>query len=202
MDWKGGTLKKENPGMYSLAKARVLGLGYGLGHVKFKEKLSNEYGLNVDLVEAQRIVKNFRYSNKGITSLWYKYQTLLSVHIGANMYVKLPSGRPMYFCKVQKETLGDFTCQFAMDGIRHTIYGAQVVENIVQAIARDIFIDGMLKLWEKGYSVLFHVHDEFVLEVSEGEEVKPIKELLSIPPVWFPDIPLAVEASLEDHYLK
>lgn len=85
------------------------------------------------------------------------------------------------------------------------LWGGVVAENLSQALARDIFSDMMLRLEEQGIRIIFHVHDEFVIECKEddAEDVlaKTIK-VMSEAPSWINDIPLAAEGTILSHYQK
>ena len=65
------------------------------------------------------------------------------------------------------------------------------IKNIVQAIARDILAESMMRLHKYGYKIVMHVHDEVVLEVEENvSTVKEVCRIMSIAPSWAKDLPL------------
>lgn len=73
----------------------------------------------------------------------------------------------------------------------HRKLWTKLVENITQAIARDILAETMYRL--KDYRIIMHVHDEIVLEVPEGESsVEEISAIMSQPPDWAEDLQLGV----------
>ena len=83
------------------------------------------------------------------------------------------------------------------------LYGAMVVENITQALARIVVAEQMLKIRDTGYHVAFQVHDENVCVVPEDQAEqaeKDIVEIMSTPPDWAPDLPVACEAGTADTY--
>jgi DNA polymerase len=83
------------------------------------------------------------------------------------------------------------------------IYGAMVVENITQALARIVVAEQMLKIRDAGYHVAFQVHDENVCVVPEDraeQAEKDIVAIMSTPPDWAPDLPVACEAGTADTY--
>ena len=80
-------------------------------------------------------------------------------------------------------------------------YGAKIVENITQAVARDILCEGMLRLEETGFEIVIHVHDEVVIE-SESEDIKPIVDLLSISPDWAKGLPLRADGFVSQYFMK
>ena len=85
------------------------------------------------------------------------------------------------------------------------LWGGLLAENISQALARDIFADMLLRIDAKGINVIFHVHDEFVIEAEESEAdnvLKQVIESMSKAPGWIPDIPLAAEGKILERYEK
>jgi len=80
-----------------------------------------------------------------------------------------------------------------------------VTENLAQGLARDVFADIMLRLDEKGHKILFHVHDEVIIETDEEVAADHIEDVINVmrtPPAWIPDIPLDAEGSILTHYEK
>ena len=83
------------------------------------------------------------------------------------------------------------------------IYGAMVVENVTQALARIVVAEQMLAIQDAGYHVAFQVHDENVCVVPEDQAEqaeKDIVEIMSAAPTWAPDLPVACEAGTADNY--
>ena len=70
-------------------------------------------------------------------------------------------------------------------------YGAKFCENIVQATARDVLAEAMLRLEKKGFDIVCHIHDEVVLEVPEGSSsVEEVNEIMAVCPDWCEGLPL------------
>ena len=85
------------------------------------------------------------------------------------------------------------------------LYGGLLTENASQALARDIFADILIRLNKKDLNIIFHVHDEVVIETPEeaAEEVlQTVIEEMRKPPEWIPDIPLDAEGKILDRYEK
>lgn len=83
------------------------------------------------------------------------------------------------------------------------IYGAMVTENLTQALARIVVAEQMLKIRDAGYHVAFQVHDENVCVVPEDQAEQAEKDIVAImstPPDWAPDLPVACEAGTADTY--
>jgi DNA polymerase len=82
-------------------------------------------------------------------------------------------------------------------------YGGKLVENIIQATARDCLAEAMLRLDAAGYKIVMHVHDEVVLEVPAGKgSLEEIEELMSRPISWAPGLPMKTDGFETDYYMK
>ena len=200
MGWTGGNLKKENAELYSLAKARVLGLGYGCGPGRFVEVARTMAGITITPQEATRTVESFRGSNRKITALWNRLQNDFHRSAGGDFVVELPSGRKLTYRDVR--SAGGWTARVERGGRRIPFYGGKLCENLVQAVARDVFGESLLRLHRLGVEVVFHVHDEAVCEVAPGTDPHEIERIMSITPDWLTGCPLAAEAVVTTRYCK
>jgi DNA polymerase len=82
-------------------------------------------------------------------------------------------------------------------------YGGLWTENIVQAIARDIFVAGCMRLESSGYAVVAHLHDEVVAEVPEDfGSLEEFLQIFTAPPKWAPDLPLNAKGRIADRFVK
>lgn len=80
-----------------------------------------------------------------------------------------------------------------------------IVSNCVQATARDVFAEGLLRVERAGFQILFHCHDEVVCEVpaeSATEAAAEIARLMTTRPEWMPGLPLEAETQISDRYCK
>jgi len=85
------------------------------------------------------------------------------------------------------------------------LWGGVLVENVTQRMARDVLAEAVLRLEDAGFPVIFHAHDEVVLEVDKnagGETVREASEIMKQAPDWAPDLPLDVEGGFHSHYTK
>jgi DNA polymerase len=120
--------------------------------------------------------------------------------------IKLPSGR--YLCY---PNAGISEGSIVYDGVNQytkkweviETYGGKLVENVVQAVARDVLASGMFKAEEAGYAVCLHVHDELITETPDDPAYNPdgLAALMSAIPSWSMGLPLAA-AGFETHRYK
>jgi DNA polymerase len=180
--------------------------------------------IEMGLTEAElpSLVKIWRAANKAIVTLWYivqetaikavRYKTSVSTH-GVQFYVRnetlwvvLPSGRKLAYIRpgIREDALFYYGMnQTTKQWTRQDTYGGKLVENIVQAIARDILADSMRRVSDAGYSLVMHVHDEIIAETPNGTgSLEEVCKLMSQPLSWAPDMPLAAEGFETDYYRK
>ena len=162
------------------------------------------YNMNLCESELIEIVKAFRSSNPNIVKLWNNAQKAFIeavknksvVHIDKNisfiyegniLFIKLPSGRRLSYIRPKIDYDNIFNKYIiTYEGVdpttkkskRLTTYGGKLVENIVQAIARDVLAQAMINLKNHGFNIVMHVHDEIVLEVENG--VSSVEEVCEI----------------------
>jgi len=83
------------------------------------------------------------------------------------------------------------------------IYGGKMVENIVQALAALVIREQMVAVAKAGLKVAFQVHDELVMVVPDNEVTQreaQVVAIMSTPPAWAPDLPVACECAVADNY--
>ena len=80
-------------------------------------------------------------------------------------------------------------------------YGGKLVENITQAVARDIMAESMLALEKEGYDIVLTVHDEIISEVQNGS-IERFKTIMENAPTWAKNLPITVEAYEAQRYRK
>lgn len=216
MGWRGGELKAEDPAQYKLAKIRVLQLGYQSGAAKLRSTVIRETGDVITIERAQEIVDEFRASSPLITGLWARMDEAWRKSYREDYTTELPSGRKLRYEMVQKRakagtmvnavgvTVPVVRSQLTAEigGARYPFYGGKLVENTVQAIARDVFATGLARLDRAGFKHVFHVHDEHVLEVPEGTDLEEIRQLVAQPVEWLPGCPIDASVEATPHYKK
>lgn len=158
-------------------------------------------------VNAYIQVQDFRDKNSKITSSWKNLDKRLktSANEGDDFKIEIPSGRTLNYFRCRHEPDG-VTCATQKGSIRRTkMYGANLFQNSVQALARDCFGFILKNLYDGGYDVVLHVHDEVVVEVEEenAEEIKnEIQKIMMTGPEWMKDVPLSSDAIISKEYTK
>lgn len=179
----------------------------------------------VEESELKGLVQSWRSANPHIVNYWYQIdgaakaavkehrQTVVGLvtiyYRSGMMFIRLPSGRELAYVK-PRMTVNRFGSEsICYEGIglskkwgRIETYGAKLCENIVQATARDILAESMLRLEKKGFDIVCHVHDEVVLEVPEGiSTVEEVNEIMAVQPEWAAGLPLKA-AGFESPFYK
>lgn len=192
----------------SLVVHNCLGLGYGCAGAKFQYVAKIMAGLDLSLDDAKEAVSDYRAANPGVTALWQKlnYEAKCCCARGIPLEIKLPSWRSLVYENLRHDPvrglLGD-----PAQGVTRKIYGGLLTENVVQAIARDIFVQRMCELADAGYGPSFHVHDEYVIPIpgypEDIERAKArIQEICRKPIEWLPSCPLDIDIVIAPCYQK
>lgn len=212
---------KVTPEQRQVGKMAILGCGYGMGGKRFAEQCAT-MGIAVDVEEAQRIVAIYRQENNRIAAYWRDLEaeflqlTSEALEQGETI-VRLPlrSGRSLTYRNpriVQRETpwgtpqdiveidtLNSVTRQW----VTQKVWGGLLVENVVQATARDLMAGAMMRLEQKGYPVIMSVHDEIICEVPDGfGSLDEMIEIMTAPPAWAKGCPIAAEGKEGPRYRK
>lgn len=225
-------IKKGNPEYALRQKGKVaeLALGYQGGPGALKAMGALNMGLTEE--ELPGIVKMWRDSNKNITGLWWAIgSTAIEVVEGGGrkavngiifekegdlsngldfLTVQLPSGRKLYYVNpgtklnswdskvitymAQNQTTGKWE-------IAET-YGGKLVENIVQAIARDCLAVSIKRLTEKGFKIVMHIHDEVVIEAPMETTVDEVCEIMGQEIEWAKGLLLRADGFETMYYKK
>ena len=203
-------------------KIATLACGYqgALGALKAMGGI--EMGLSED--ELQSIVDSWREANPNIVSLWWnidsvvkrvvktrtkeKYKNLVINYEKGILFIELPSKRRLAYPKAKIGTNRFGGESIVYEGIvvgnkwdKIESYGGKFVENIVQAIARDILAEAMMRLEKKGFNIVMHIHDEVVIE-SDSSSIEEINEIMSIVPIWAPGLILDADGFESEFYKK
>jgi hypothetical protein len=156
-------------------------------------------------IEAWKQVEQFREAKKHtLVKLWRHLDTELknsATTAGCYHSVELPDGRELkYFAPQIRE--GNIVAQVERGGPFKYFYGGKILENAVQAFARQIFCTFQLTLDDRGIPVVLDVYDEVICEVPVGFDAKIIERVMSTTPSWAPGLPLAAETETSTFYKK
>lgn len=181
-----------------------------------------EMGLSED--ELQSIVDSWREANPNIVSLWWdidsvvkrvvktrtkeKYKNLVISYEKGILFIELPSKRRLAYPKAKIGTNRFGGESVVYEGVvlgnkwdKIESYGGKFVENIVQAIARDILAEAMMRIENEGFNIVMHIHDEVVIE-SDSSSIEEINEIMSIVPCWATGLILDADGFESEFYKK
>ena len=175
--------------------------------------------------ELKGLVQSWRNANPHIVNYWYeidgavkaavkerKITTVgkVTVYYQSGMLkITLPSGRVLSYVRPRMTTNRFGAESVSYEGVgtnrkwtRIESYGAKFCENIVQAMARDVLAEAMLRLEKRGFDIVCHIHDEVVLEVPEGRSsVEEVNQIMAVCPDWCEGLPLKA-AGFESPFYK
>lgn len=202
-------------------KIAELALGYGGSVGALKAMGALDMGLRED--ELQPLVDAWRKSNPMVTTLWWdvdravkqcvhehvsvRTHNIVFTYKSGFLIIKLPSKRCLYYVKprVEENKYGGESVTY--EGVGSTkkwerleSYGPKFVENITQAIARDILLYAMQTL--KEYRIVAHVHDEAIIEADKSVSVQSVCELMGRTPPWAEGLVLRADGYECEFYKK
>lgn len=215
-----GSVKKGDP-MRQKGKIAELALGYGGSVGALKSMGALEMGLEES--ELKPLVNSWRAANPAITKLWWDTDAAVRKTIqtkapsklpfGMGVYkqgpllkLRLPNGRELSYVNpgiINNTITYEGTIQSSGRWGRIESYGPKLVENIVQATARDCLAVAIDRLETVGFPIVFHVHDEVICEVPIGvSAAEEISKIMSEPIEWAAGLPLKAEAYECEYYRK
>ena len=220
----------QNAQLRQKGKIATLALGYGGGVSALEAMGGSKLGLTED--EEREIVKLWRDSNPRIVRMWAVIEkaaitaikTGESVTVYRNIVIgkrwgmltiTLPSGRTICYPRAEVGTeyndgwRGDHDI-IEYEGLNQTTkkwgkvrtYGGKLTENIVQAVARDILGIVILRAKAEGLNIVFHIHDEIIVEATPDQTLADVEALFSKPIDWCRDLPLKGAGYTTPYYLK
>ncbi|MBE3041619.1 hypothetical protein IMZ48_03370 [Candidatus Bathyarchaeota archaeon] len=208
------------------SKETILGAGFGMGGTRFyqycKEKPTLRIALDAgDLTHelCMRAISVYRQRYSMIPKFWqevekawrfvarYPDQRATVSHYGRSLLfwnengtvtVQLPSSRCLFYSHARVGSGGECAYRWGH------LWGGSMVENIVQATARDVFTDGLLRLEDAGFNLLFSVHDQAIALLPAGDTagLAEMHRLQCIVPAWATGLPVATEGDLTSRYHK
>lgn len=211
-------------------KVATLALGYQGGTAALIAMGALNMGLAEE--ELPDIVQRWRNANPRIRDLWYAVEQaalttmqtaqpqgingLIFRYEGELMYgqsfltVQLPSGRKLFYPKpfLKENQFGKMAIHYYTVGQQTkkwevaSTYGGKMTENIVQAIARDCLAETLRRIEQLGLQVVFHVHDEVIIDAPMEVTVEQICDLMAEPISWAPGLLLKGAGFESSYYMK
>ena len=214
----GKTVTKNDKLERYVGKTAILGLGYGMGHEKFKYTLKVG-SPSVDITDstALAIVSQYRAMYPNIPQLWNAFKYHLFTMAVTNKDTRTPYGPLFIKSKAIElpngmhlnypELMYDNGTHMYNSGKTMTkTYGARIVENVVQALARTVIVEQMLAVHRMPeVSVVLQVHDEIISigsNINPDETLDKIIAIMKTPPLWCSDLPLDAEGGHSQQYDK
>ncbi|HFH7154944.1 TPA: DNA polymerase [Streptococcus agalactiae] len=195
-------------------KGKIAELACGYGGAVGALKAMGAIDMGLDEQELQPLVNSWRQANPNIVLFWWdvdkavktavKYQKQTETHgiqfkvRKGMLFITLPSGRKLAYVKPKmgENQFGGESVTYEGTGTakrweRLESYGPKFVENIIQAISRDILAYSMKQL--KDFRIVGHVHDEIIIECDQSQNLEQIATLMGKAPYWMPDINLRAD---------
>jgi DNA polymerase len=213
-------------------KVIILGCGFGMGWEKFIEYAAT-FGVTLDEATAKKYVTAFRDKYSEIPSFWKELNTAVVSAVKSNICVyvrglivdgrnpamlkiKLPCGRCLHYLEpILTQETTDWGA--VREGVSYhawdakgcqlkRLYGGLLCENVVQAVARDILLNGMLEAEKVGFTIVMTIHDEVVGESPKDGPLtyKDLEHAMTVTPEWAEGMGfiLAAEGYDADYYRK
>ena len=212
-------------------KVLRLGLGYGMGHVKFLDTAAKN-GITLTLAQAKDAVDAFRLANPKIVSLWHGVEATAKQAImrpddeftyrklrlrmaspkgrlAGSLLMELPSGRNLVYRNVRLEA-GRIVFwgvhQITKQWTELDTYGGKLVENGTQAVARDLLADAIVNLdYVYPEALCTTIHDEVVAVTTDDQApflLTLMTDAMSVAPVWGQGLPLKAVGAITKRYGK
>lgn len=211
----------QNSHLRQKGKIAELALGYGGSIGALTSMGALEMGLSED--ELQPLVNAWRSSNPNIVQFWWDIDSAVKDTIkmriptethgirftwqSGMLFIQLPSGRRLTYVKprIGENRFGGESITYEGVGTnkhweRIESYGPKFVENIVQAISRDILMYAMQTL--RHCFIVGHVHDELIIECNKGVDLNAICEQMGRTPPWIPNLLLRADGYETPFYKK
>jgi DNA polymerase len=213
-----------------VGKSAVLGCGFGCGPARFHAQ-QQEAGLRLAMSEAEHAVFSWRDANRPIVDGWYTLDRcgvmacrypgelvqcfrgrVMFFHNGRHLFVRLPNGRRLTYWQAHLEWDADhekdavqywgvnaYTKQWTVE----RTWGGKWMENIVQAMCRDLLAEAMKRLRRAAYALVLSVHDEIIAEVAKTfGNVAEFERIMCASEAWATGFPVSAKAWRGERYHK
>ena len=219
--------------MRQVSKSAVLGCMFGQGARGLIE-YADGMGVKLTQDQSDKAVKAYREEYAKVKASWYDYERaavdavrvpgtavksgkVLFNCLKGTLWMVLPSGRPICWQSPKVEAqltpwgeLRDGITVFNQNTFsrrwgRNKLIGSSIFQSAVQATARDMLTEAMLRLEKDGFNVVNCIHDEILLLSEEADADSALDRVVSImttPPKWAPEFPLAAEGWVGKRYRK
>ena len=207
-------------------KDAILGCGYGMGAQKFFDRCVSNVTLKpmfdsgqYNFVFIEKLIKTYRKQYSKIPAFWtniekafkwvvkypHEHKSIPFFEFWNNngtVNIQLPSTRCLKYpeARLVKDRRGG-----KLKYKKYYLWGGAITENVVQAIARDIFVEGVLRLDAAGIKTILRSHDEVVILLSEKNAEKNLQKAIDIfctKPLWAQDLCIVGEGELTEFYKK
>lgn len=216
----------ENGHLRQKGKVAELALGYG-GGVGAMKAMDSSGSIPED--ELPGIIESWRKASPRIVRFWKDADSAAKKVVKTGepvrirqgnikffkakgfMFIELPSGRRLAYARPRLglNRFGSESIEYdGMDQVKNTwgrveTYGGKLVENIVQAVARDCLAAAMLRLSQAGYNIVAHIHDEVVIEAPIGEgSLEEVIDIMCEPEPWNEGLILNAAGFENPYYMK
>ena len=216
---------KHGPNAHLRQKGKIAELALGYGGSTGALKAMGALNMGVSEDELQGLVDSWREANPSVVEFWWSVDRAVKkavydrTHTDAYgidfsyekgfLFITLPSGRRLAYVKPRRGENRFGGDSITYEGVGATkkwdrleSYGPKFVENIVQATARDILAEAMLRLDAAGYRIVMHVHDEVVIEAPKGTSLEDICDIMGQTPEWAHGLILRADGYVCDFYRK
>lgn len=224
---------KGNPEYALRAKGKIAELALGYQGSAGALAQMGALNMGIPEEDLPEIVSRWRQANSRIVDLWYKVEEAAvstidtGIQTGANgliftreydadnkldfLTITLPSGRKLFYANPNLGTNGWGRSSINYMGVNQRTrqwetletYGGKLVENCVQAIARDCLAVAIENLEAAGYKIVFHIHDEVVIDSpEETADLDDVTRIMTKPIAWAPDLPLNADGWVGDFFTK
>ncbi|HEO7538701.1 TPA: DNA polymerase [Streptococcus agalactiae] len=204
-------------------KGKIAELACGYGGAVGALKAMGAIDMGLEEQELQPLVDSWRQANPSIVLFWWDVDRAVKTAVkeqiqtethgiqfevrNGMLFITLPSGRKLAYVKPKmgENQFGGESVTYEGTGTakhweRLESYGPKFVENIVQAISRDILAYSMRQLSE--FKIVGHVHDEVIIECDQDQDLEEISTLMGIAPDWMSDINLRADGYECSFYQK
>lgn len=210
---------------FTVSNKLVHNCGYGGGRGAL---IAMDKNKDIPEENLDKLIKDWRNSNVNIVKFWWDCdkaakkaiheRTTVCMQFGLKfiyqpgvLFIQLPSGRKLAYVRPAIEDGKFGKPVVTYEGMEQTTkqwvtqetYGPKLVENIVQAVARDCLAEAMFKVEKAGFDIVMHVHDEIIMDVPKGfGTMKEVNDIFGEAIDWAPGLPLNADGYETEYYKK